>query len=122
MRVSELSFEGPPPIDSYGGGGFRISGEFRAGPLLMLPSGPAPWPLEGRPEAGSFGAVLAEAGDLDILLVGMGAEVAPLDRGARAALEAAGIGVEIMSTGSACRTYNVLLSEGRRVGAALVAV
>ena len=42
---------------------------------------------------------------------------APLDPALRAALEAAGIGVEIMSTPSACRTYNVLLGEGRRVAA-----
>ncbi|MFV0474280.1 MAG: MTH938/NDUFAF3 family protein, partial [Pikeienuella sp.] len=58
----------------------------------------------------------------DVLLIGMGEDIAPLDRAARAALEAAGLGAEIMPTGSACRTYNVLLSEGRRVAAALIAV
>lgn len=52
----------------------------------------------------------------------MGAEIAPLDRDLRAALEAAGIGVEIMATPPACRTYNVLLAEGRRIGAALLPV
>jgi len=47
----------------------------------------------------------------------------PFDRQAmRAALEAAGLGVEIMSTPSACRTYNVLLAEDRRAAAVLVAV
>ena len=41
---------------------------------------------------------------------------------ARAALEAAGAGVELMATPSACRTYNVLLAEGRRIAAALIPV
>ncbi len=52
----------------------------------------------------------------------MGAEIAPLEAGFRATLEEAGIGVEIMASGPACRTYNVLLSEGRRVGLALLPV
>ena len=40
----------------------------------------------------------------------------------RKAFIAAGIGLEPMSTGAAARTYNVLLGEGRAVGAALIAV
>ncbi|MEL6220164.1 MAG: Mth938-like domain-containing protein, partial [Pseudomonadota bacterium] len=48
--------------------------------------------------------------------------IAPLPADVRQAIEAAGIGVEVMSTPSACRTYNVLLSEGRRVACALTAV
>lgn len=122
MRTTEVVFGGQPPIDAYGAGGFRVEGAFREGALLMLPSGPAPWAVEGRPGPSDFAAAIAEAGAVDVLLVGMGREIAPLDRAARAALEAAGIGVEVMSTGSACRTYNVLLSEGRRVAAALIAV
>jgi len=57
-----------------------------------------------------------------VLLIGKGADIAPLTRETRAALEAAGLGFEVMSTPSACRTYNVLLTEGRRVAAALVAM
>jgi uncharacterized protein len=41
---------------------------------------------------------------------------------AREALIGAGIGVEVMATPAACRTYNVLLAEGRRVAAALIAL
>ena len=42
--------------------------------------------------------------------------------GRREALEQAGIGVEVMSTGAACRTYNILVTEGRRVAALLLVV
>lgn len=122
MRVTEIDFSGPPPIDAYGGGGFRLSGAFHEGGLLLTPAGVAAWPVSAAPGEADFAAVIAEAAAIDVLLIGMGAEIAPLDRAARRALESAGIGAEIMSTGSACRTYNVLLSEGRRVAAALIAV
>ena len=61
-------------------------------------------------------------GRIDVLLLGMGAAIAPVPRGFRDALEAAGIGVEPMSSPAACRTYNVLLGEGRRIAAALLPV
>lgn len=122
MRMNELSWEGPPPIDSYGGGGFRISGVFHAGGLLITPGGQARWPARSPFGVEDFAPALAEADAMDVLLIGMGAEIAPLPAEVKAALEGAGVGAEPMSTGSACRTYNVLLSEGRRVGAALIAV
>ncbi|QIE54543.1 hypothetical protein G5B40_03280 [Pikeienuella piscinae] len=122
MRISELTWDGPPPIDGYGGGGFRLAGVFRPGGLLLTPAAAADWRVGAAPGEADFAPVIAEADAIDVLLVGMGTEIAFLDAGARSALEAAGIGVEVMSTGSACRTYNVLLSEGRRVAAALIAV
>jgi uncharacterized protein len=65
---------------------------------------------------------LALAGRIDVLLLGLGAEVAIVPRALREALEAAGIGVEPMNSPAACRTYNVLLGEGRRIAAALLPV
>jgi uncharacterized protein len=124
MRMNEIGYEGPPPIDSYGGGGFRLSGVFHVGGLALTPSGAEVWAVDG-PEAmtvAAFQTFIDRAAEVDVLLVGMGTEIAPLPAEARAALEAAGIGVEIMSTPSACRTFNVLLAEDRLVAAALVAV
>ena len=57
-----------------------------------------------------------------MLFVGTGAEIAHLPRELRSTLDEAGIGVEVMNSPAACRTYNVLLSEGRRVAMALVPV
>jgi len=62
------------------------------------------------------------AKDLDVVLVGTGANIAHIPADFRTALEAAGIGVEIMNSPTACRTYNILLSEGRRIGLALLPV
>jgi uncharacterized protein len=124
MRMQEIDFDARPPIDAYGGGGFRVGGEKHLGSLLHLPSGRFAWEA-GLPAEVTLPAVrplLEAAGEMDVLLFGMGADIAALERGARAALEEAGIGVEVMSTASACRTFNVLLAEDRRVGAALIAV
>lgn len=120
MRMTEIDFEGQRPVDGYGPGGFRIAGDWHEGSLLLLPSGVRP--LAGPPSVESLGAVLEATDPVDVLLVGMGADIAPLPRSLRAVLEHAGIGVEVMSTAAACRTYNVLLIEARRVAAALVAL
>jgi uncharacterized protein len=56
----------------------------------------------------------------EVLLVGSGARQQFPDRAILASLYAARIGFEIMDTGAACRTYNVLVAEGREVAAALI--
>ena len=56
----------------------------------------------------------------EVLLIGSGQRQAFPSRFVLAALHAAGLGFEIMDTGAACRTYNVLLAEGRNVAAALI--
>ncbi len=117
MRLFEMEFPEGRPIDGYGQGFVRIGGEVHRGPLLVLPSGLRPW---GGWE--DTGALTREAGTMDVLLVGTGAAMAYLPAPFRAALEAAGLGPDPMPTPAACRTYNVLLAEGRRVGLALVPV
>ena len=117
MRVTEVYFPGSPPVEGYGPGFFRVGGAIHNGALALLPAGPAPWAGLADPAP-----LLEQAAAIDVLLIGMGAEIRPLDRDLRAALEAAGMGVEIMATPPACRTYNVLLGEGRRVAAALLPV
>ncbi len=120
MRMNEISLTGRLPVDSYGPGGFRVDGAWRAGSLVLSPGGlhdfEAPVDME------AMALLVAQAGEIDVVLIGQGAEIAPLAAPLRAALEEAGIGVETMSTASACRTYNVLLAEDRRVAAVLVAV
>ncbi len=117
MRLNEVVFDGRVPIDGYGPGFFRVAGEAFEGPLAMMPDGPRPW--AGLPDVTAF---TERPGDFDVLLMGMGAEIAPLPRDVREVLEGAGVAVEIMGTPSACRTYNVLLGEGRRIAAALTPV
>jgi uncharacterized protein len=117
-------YPGLAAIDAYGNGGFRFAGMSHKGSLLCLPDSILAWtPVavgEVTPE--SLGPVLAAAGRLDFLLVGTGAEHRVLPAPAREALAGRGIGLDVMTTGAAARTWNVLIAEGRRVAAALIAV
>lgn len=117
MRMNEVRYGDGLPVEAYGEGFFQIGGERHAAPLAVLPSGVTGW--GGLEDAETL---LAAAGTLDVLLVGMGPEIAHLPAALRTALEEAGIGVEVMSSPQACRSYNVLLGEGRRVGLAVLPV
>lgn len=120
MRMIEIDYEAQPPIDGYGPGGFRVAGEWHAGPLILTADGGQRFATPVTTEA--LAPVLSAADSLDLVIIGQGDEIAPIPGDARRALEAAGIGVEIMATPSACRTYNVLLTEDRRVAVVLVPV
>lgn len=117
MRLTEVTYPDGRPVDGYGPGFFRIGGAVVEGSALNLPGGAAPW-------AGyeDYDAILNAAADMDVLLVGTGAEIAHIPADFRQRVEDAGVGVEVMNSPTACRTFNVLLSEGRRIGLAVLAV
>ena len=114
-----------PAIEGYGGGGFRVQGEWIQGSTLILDDVARPWRVAALAELApdAFAPVLAEgAAAVEFVLLGTGATTAPPPRAVREALKAAGLGLEIMDTPAACRLYNVLAQDGRRVAAALIAV
>lgn len=116
-------FPGQAPIDGYGAGGFSFAGMSHRGAILALPSGIYAWktdPAGLTPE--DFAMVLAEKSMIDLLLIGMGHDMARPPRAVRDALSAAGLMIDPMATGHAIATYNLLLGEKRRVAAALIAV
>ena len=111
-------------IDAYGAGGFRFADMSHRGSILALPSGVHAW-AAAKPADLAFGAfapVMAEADEIDTLLIGTGKEVAFLDETLRAQLKEGRMAVDVMSTGAAARIYNIMASENRRVAAALLAV
>ncbi len=117
MRLTEITYDNARPIDGYGPGFFRIGGKVIEGPVTVTPSGIASW--GGYDDTASL---IAEAGRVDVVFVGTGADIAHPPADFRRTLEAAGLGVETMASPAACRTYNILLSEGRRVALALFPV
>jgi uncharacterized protein len=108
-------------IDSYGAAGFHVSGNGYTGAILVFPDRTAPWSVASFAEVTleSLQPVI-EHGAVQILLVGCGRRMLPVAPALRRALREAGIVVDSMDTGAACRTYNVLLAEDRRVAAALL--
>lgn len=111
-------------IDAYGNGGFRFAGISHRGSLLCLPSGMQAWEVTeaGQISLDSLAPVFAQADRIDVLLIGVGPDIAAIPASLREALRARGMMVEAVNTGSAIRTYNVLLAEERAVAAALIAV
>ena len=117
MRLNEVSYSDAVPIDGYGPGFFRIGGEVQEGAMLVSAAGIEPW--KGFEDSETL---LDLAGQIDVLFVGTGAEISHIPQALRRALEDAGIGVEVMNSPAACRTYNVLLSEGRRIALAALPI
>jgi uncharacterized protein len=112
------------PIDAYGSGGFRFAGMSHKGSLLCSPAGMDAWSVTSP--AGvtleSLAPVLAVADRIDVLLIGMGPDIAALDPAIRGAFRERQVIVEAVATRSAVSTYNILLSEQRSIAAALIAV
>ena len=111
-------------IDAYGNGGFRFAGVSHRGSLLCLPKGMFAWDVfdVAGITAETLAPVFAVADDIDVLLIGLGPDIAAIPRELRDALREHKVIVEAVNTGSAIRTYNVLLAEERAVAAALIAV
>ena len=115
MQINEIDYKDARPIDAYAADAFRIGDELYHGTICVTANEVLPW---GGVEDSELVAALQ--GQVDVLLLGCGDSLQPVPAALRAAATAAGIGIEPMSTPSACRTFNVLLAEGRRVAAALV--
>ncbi|MHA6323511.1 Mth938-like domain-containing protein [Roseivivax sp. CAU 1753] len=115
MRLNEIVYTDAQPVDSYGPGFFRIGGTAIEGALCLSQRGTTAW--GGFEDAATL---LDLAGEIDVLFIGTGREITHIPKALRSELDAAGIGVEVMGSASACRTYNVLLSEGRRVALAVL--
>jgi uncharacterized protein len=126
MDVTPLIPHGRQIIDGYGEGGFRVSGRRIEGSVIVFPDNVASWTVGeiGALSLGSLEVVCAagRAGTVELLLIGTGPHMTRIDGGLRQALRADGVVIEAMDTGAACRTYNVLMAEGRRVAVALIAV
>jgi uncharacterized protein len=109
-------------IRSYGPGHFLISDRDWREPVLVTPGATTSWPVTRADElsAANLAAVRAGAAPAELLVVGCGPRAVFIAPAVRAALKQADLAIEVVDTGSACRIYNVLLAEGRRVAAALI--
>jgi uncharacterized protein len=114
----------PAQIEAYGNGGFRFGGMSHRGSLLCLPDGIWAWSVTDVRDitTSSLELVFARAANLHVFLIGAGRNPWPIPERLRQRFRDAGISVDAMTTGAAAQTYNILMDEGRQVGAALIAV
>ena len=109
-------------IRTYGPGRFLISDREWREPVLLTPTVTTPWKVT-RAEDLSLASLVALKDapvPTELLVLGCGTRAIFVPPALRAELKAAGLALEVVDTGSACRIYNVLLAEGRRVAAALI--
>ncbi|MGE3714390.1 MAG: Mth938-like domain-containing protein [Alphaproteobacteria bacterium] len=111
-------------ITGYGDGGFKINGEHVSGSLLVYAETVTPWAVQsaGDIDFKQLAEWCAQRTGIELLLLGSGISLLQPPPQARQILRQQGIALEVMNTGAACRTYNVLLAEERKVAAALVAL
>ena len=124
MRPAPAHYPARAPIDAYGNGGFRFADMSHKGSLIIVPSGIYAWDAQGLDDVtpAACAVFLRELTPPGMVLLGTGlTHLFPPDPVRRLFADAR-LGLEVMTTGAACRTYNVLLAEGRDVGAALLAV
>ncbi len=124
MEIIPQILPGRQVIQSYSESGFRISGRLIVGSVLVFPDRTVPWPVR-RPEditLALLAPVLEAQPKVEILLLGCGQRQVMASSELREEMRRAAVSLDAMDTGAACRTYNLLLAEDRRVAAALIAL
>jgi uncharacterized protein len=114
-----------PGVEAYGGGGFRVAGVRYEGSILILDDVVRPWPVSNLADVTPQSLqTVFDAGleAVEFILIGTGDRLAPAPKLVREAARAAAFGIEVMNTMEACRLYNLMAEDGRRVAAALIAV
>jgi uncharacterized protein len=110
-------------IQGYGPGRFRVNGVEHLGSIIITPAAVIPWSAtDATLDDARTAEILAAARGAEVLLLGAGPRMVLVPPDRRQALRSAGLVLDVMDTGAACRTYNVLMTEGRLVAAALVAL
>jgi uncharacterized protein len=107
-------------ITGYGAGYVMVNGARHDENLIVLPDRILPWSARGFESLGAEDFVGLAQLDLEVILLGTGERLRfPSPQVIRPLVEAR-IGFEVMDAQAACRTYNILASEERRVAAALL--
>lgn len=124
MDITPAAPEGRQLIQAYGDGRFRISGTAHEGGVIVFPDQTIGWAASRLEEVtpDSLAAVLGREPKVEVLLLGCGRRMVPVPLALRLALRERGVTLDPMDTGAACRTFNVLNLEDRRVAAALLPV
>ncbi len=123
MDVTPLIKEGQQIIQAYAGGEFRVSSVKYNHAIIVQPHETIEWKNVNDFDAlrlEDFQPLIDNSDDIDVVLLGAGSSMQFFNPKLKAELSKRGLVIETMDTGAACRTYNVLMAEGRRVVAAML--
>lgn len=122
MDITPLIDSDQQVIQGYSSGEIKVSGKSYHSPIFVAPHHTMLWDRGDVLSLEDFQPLIDVADSIDVLLLGTGDRTIFLEPDLKKALREAGLHVECMDTGAACRTYNVLMSEARRVVAALIPI
>ena len=120
MDVTPLVREGQQIIQSYAADGFKVSGVDYKGSIIVTPSTVFSWEMKDITSLTADSFTMLSDQDIDVLLLGTGPSFQFITDDVKNAVKQYGFSLDVMDNGAACRTYNVLMAEGRRVAVALV--
>lgn len=118
MDITPLISNKNSVLQSYDAEGFKVSGQYYEGTVLVTPTDAQKWVGKdfSHLDINDFDALPA---DIKLVLIGTGKTMQHLPADLKIALKERGIGIETMDTGAACRTFNVLMSDGRNLATIL---
>ena len=124
LEMQDAYYPGHDPIEYYGNGGFRFGDMSHQGSLMFLPSGIHRWDVSSPEEISetSFDKIFKESVEIEVFLIGTGKNLVPIPSNLRQKFRESGIMADVMDSGAAVRTLNILLAEDRAVAAAIIAV
>lgn len=126
MELEQIVPEGHRLVQSYWSGGFTVNGVRHPGGLVIMAGHDQPMHLGSPDDLSAEGLdllrPLAGEHEVELLILGMGSAFRPCPPALRTTLRGWGLAVEAMATPAACRTYNLLVADGRRVAAVLIPV
>ena len=120
MKLHASGPSGVNTITGYGEGYVMVNGERRSSSVVVLPDRIEQWQAAGFDSLTSTDFQFLKALGAEIVLLGTGQRQRFPHPRLTAELARAGIGLEVMDLQAACRTYNILVAEERKVAAALL--
>ena len=120
MKLHASGPRGVNTITGYGEGYVMVNGERRSSSLVVLPDRIEEWSVKRFDQLSAEDFSYLKNLKAEIVLLGTGPKQRFPHPRLTAELAGAGIGLEVMDVQAACRTYNILVAEERKVAAALL--
>ena len=127
MDITPLIRDGQQVIGTYSNGFFKVNGKTYNSAILVTSEKTDIWDIGEITDVSElkvqhFSVFIEQSQDIDVVLLGSGKDMAFISPELKSELKSLGLNIDIMPTGAACRTYNVLMAEGRRVVCSLLPV
>jgi uncharacterized protein len=120
MKLHASRASGVNTITGYGEGYVMVNGKRRDSSVVVLADRVEQWAVRGFDQLSADDFTYLKNLNVEIVLLGTGPKQRFPHPRLTAALAQAGIGLEVMDVQAACRTYNILVAEERKVAAALL--